>query len=429
MKSFNFTWLFSSVLLISACAPEGSGTALGNVTQNPVYVVLSDDLGDFREDFNAADDKIRLVFISGPSCGICLRGMDDLNRSIVASVQQDPRIHTFVVQVPALDAEEGHAADAVKLMLGPRVSHYWDPGGRTGLLFQESLQIPLYAWDVWMIFEPGPRWESDIPPPPAFWQHQLGPLPEETRLDAEEFAAEVRARLAALPAVAMSEDIPLSDETGEELLRVEQPRGFMISQNHASRGGYKKIKALRAVHFQGETRAGDRVYELNVETRRPFHYRRELSNGAHRSVVSWDGVNLTFEGAPPVLPERLLRDSLPSFDFDGWMTDWKDKGHEVWRLGMKQDTDRLPWVMEAELANGRNWLLHVDSHTGDIYRHILLDDQGEEILSLEFDDFREVKGFRLAHEVRYFDSGNWLATDRYRDIEIELMDDGELARR
>ena len=178
-------------VLLHACGPDkdmpidDAGTL--------AYVTLDAELTQFRVDFNDMSDKVRLVFISGPSCGICLRGLDDLNRAIVASIQDDPRVHTMVLHVPTLGAEEKHAAASVPLMYGPRVSHYWDPTGHSGQEFQEALGIDFYAWDVWMIYPPGAGWQDAQPPPaPDYWEHQLGPLPEETKLDAGRFAGRVR---------------------------------------------------------------------------------------------------------------------------------------------------------------------------------------------------------------------------------------------
>ena len=149
------------------------------------YFTLEEGLARLKADFNAADEKLRLVFVSGPSCGICLRGLDDLNRSIVESLQSDPRVRTFVIHVPTLGAEEKHVRAAIPLMTGPGVSHYWDKEGNSGLKFQHTLDIPMYAWDVWMIYAPGQVWEADsAPPAPVFWQHQLPGLPKEKRLDA-----------------------------------------------------------------------------------------------------------------------------------------------------------------------------------------------------------------------------------------------------
>ena len=113
---------FVLTLLLAACAQEAP-TPTTNVAGKPAYITLNEDLSQLKADFNAMTDKVRLVFISGPSCGICLRGMDDLNEAIVASLQNDPRIHTFVLYVPTLGAKEKHVAAAVPLMQGPRINH------------------------------------------------------------------------------------------------------------------------------------------------------------------------------------------------------------------------------------------------------------------------------------------------------------------
>jgi len=38
-------------------------------------VVLGEDLRQLKDDFNANRGRVRLLFLSGPTCGICLRGM------------------------------------------------------------------------------------------------------------------------------------------------------------------------------------------------------------------------------------------------------------------------------------------------------------------------------------------------------------------
>ena len=93
-------------------------------------------------------DMVRLVFISGPSCVICLRGMDDLNRALVASIQEDPRIHTLVLQVPALGAQEKHAAAAIPLMPGPHA-----PNTSTAMVV-----LAFFADDLqWLLIDPTPE--------------------------------------------------------------------------------------------------------------------------------------------------------------------------------------------------------------------------------------------------------------------------------
>lgn len=404
--------------LVVACSPEVPVSTAG-LEALSAYVTLDKDLMQFKADFNAASDKVRLVFISGPSCGICLRGMDDLNQSIVASLQNDPRVHTFVVYVPTLGAEEKHVQAAIPLMTGLRVSHYWDEEGNSGLDFQKALDISMYAWDVWMIYAPGQVWKVDSTPPmPVFWQHQLPGLPTEQRLDTEKFAAVVKEKLVGVTEVA--DDLPLSmAETNEAVLMpVAQPRGVMIQHNHESRGGYQQLKSISAIRYEGWMDMNGESYPLTVETQRPDHYQRTVRDGDELSVISRDGLGVMQDGSQLGLPTAFTKDWLASWEFDGWMTDWKKKGHQVWRLGMKKSGDRLPWIMEVELSNGQVWNIYVDSHTGDAFRQVMIGSQGEELLILEFDDYRDVDGFRLPHQARYFKGDRLLATDHFERVTV-----------
>ena len=414
MKMISLRSFAAICVLVAACTPDVPAPVVRSS-----YVSLDEELTQFKEHFNAMSDKLRLVFISGPSCGICLRGMDDLNESIVASIQNDPRVHTLVLYVPALGANEEHARAAVSLLPGPRVSHYWDGSGNSGLEFQKTLGIPMYAWDIWMIYEPGAQWEeASVPPHPAFWHHQLPSLPKDQKLDAEEFAAAVVERLSAMPPAAVSSSSAAASESEPGLLKVAQPTSFILRQHHRSRGGYRKLKTIVSIRYQGETQVGDQTYALTIDTSRPHHYRRTTADGRSSGTVSREGEKVQADGSLMSLPSEFMDEFLASYDFDGWMTEWKDKGNKLRRLGMQKLDDRLPWIVEAELANGRTWHIYVDSHTGDVFRQALIDADGQESLVVEFDAFDDVQGYRLPAEVRYYSGETLLATDRFDSITV-----------
>lgn len=92
-----------------------------------------------------------------------------------------------MVWTPELGAEETHVSGASRLIDDARVTHYWDPGQLAGSAFQDLLGTPAPAWDVWMLFGPDANW-GDRAPPPDWWEHQLGGLPSERRLDFDRFA-------------------------------------------------------------------------------------------------------------------------------------------------------------------------------------------------------------------------------------------------
>lgn len=114
---------------------------------------------------------------------------------------QRPDVAVYVVWSPQLGAAERHVPDATTLIPEPRVRHYWDPEALVGTLYMPvlgKLLGPAYreladsgeaAWDVFLLFDGEARWDGVEPPAPIWWEHQLGLLPSDLRLDAERFAA------------------------------------------------------------------------------------------------------------------------------------------------------------------------------------------------------------------------------------------------
>ena len=116
-------------------------------------------------------------------------------------------LSVFVVSSTQLGAKEKDIVNAIQLMDGPRVRHYWDGDRRVGSAVSpliDGLDIP--AWDVWMLYKPGAVWRGDVPAP-AWWEHQLSWLRghEERFLDAERFA-EKAASMAAAARLGSGED-------------------------------------------------------------------------------------------------------------------------------------------------------------------------------------------------------------------------------
>ena len=92
--------IFVAGSFLVACN-QGDVPATAHVTtEKQSYIVMDDTLQQLKDDFSANEGKVRLVFISGPTCGICLRGMADLNDEFIAAAQGDDRLHTYVVLSP-----------------------------------------------------------------------------------------------------------------------------------------------------------------------------------------------------------------------------------------------------------------------------------------------------------------------------------------
>lgn len=168
-------WLATVVLGLSLFGPMALAPAsiVGpQQAKAQSYVVMGADLAALRRDFNAKTGSVRLLFIVGPTCAICLLGMDDINKELLAA-NTNPRLHTFVIHVPALGAKEKDVAPAMRLITGKNVTHYWEESGIIGHLYKKVLGINSYVWDQWMIYGPDAKWQVKAPPKPYHDVHIL----------------------------------------------------------------------------------------------------------------------------------------------------------------------------------------------------------------------------------------------------------------
>ena len=381
-------------------------------------VLLEEDLQQLKQDFNSNQGKVRLLFVSGPTCGICLRGMADLNDEFLATSQNDERLVTFVVHVPTLGAKQNHAVDSIPLLDGPRIHHYWEETGIIGQHYTEVMGVDMYVWDFWAIYGPESRWHGVLPPPPDYFEHQLGVtsrtfrgFPKERVLNAQRFAAETRKHLDGIEAGQFaSAGVPVSRETeqladGTFIPRVAQPRNVAVRQHIMGRGGYKNLKRIQAIKQRGRLEANGRSYDLVTHATRPNHLQRNVIGPSNDD-----------RGLPVDLERKLLN----TFEFDGLFVEWPEKGHEVSMSGMLKIGDVLAGRLRLAQNNGPQWHLYVDSHTGALVRAELLDADGAVEYVMRRSDFRETSGFMFSHRIEYLDrNGRTLGIETIDEIGIE----------
>ena len=193
--------LKSLVLLVTGAAVGLTPLAASSTElEHKPYVVLDTSLSQLRADFNANAGKVRLLYIVGPTCGICLRAMSDLQEALYSRKLADPRMVTFVVYVPTLGAREKNVVPASQLISNAQTTFYWENTGIIGRLMQRALGANVYIWDFYAIYGPRAVCSNDQPPAPDFYQHQVQGLPPEKRLDASVFATQVDEFLAQVSA-------------------------------------------------------------------------------------------------------------------------------------------------------------------------------------------------------------------------------------
>lgn len=186
---------------LTACsAPDAPAASTAKVT------VLDANASQLRADFNAAKGSVRLLLLVDPACSVCLRGLDDVNDALLKQVH-DPRLQTFVVHEPVTGGELKDVVPASALLENANVRHYWDPAGAFGKQVTKSLDLmhrgePVFAWDVWMVYDGDTVLPANGVVEPNLFMHQLPKLrgePGRPMLDGDKFAATARELLKQLP--------------------------------------------------------------------------------------------------------------------------------------------------------------------------------------------------------------------------------------
>ena len=150
--------------LVAGCQPSGPDqphTTLGATTEA------------LRSAFNADSMSVRVLMLVSPTCGVCLRGAADLQKSLLAA-QPDPRLRTYVVWVPMLNGQEKDVPVATRFVPDERARHFWDGEGQLMRAYTQTFSLSEPAWDLYLLYAPGTTWDDELPPMPYFWMHQLG---------------------------------------------------------------------------------------------------------------------------------------------------------------------------------------------------------------------------------------------------------------
>ena len=419
-----------AVTLLACSESPEPAPAEAEAVQDAPYEVIGDDLQGLKDAFNANEGRVRLLFLSGPTCGICLRGMADLNDEFLAERQNDDRLVTFVVHVPTMGAKEQHVIETIPLLQGPRIHHYWEDSGIIGQHFSETMGVSMYVWDFWAIYGPDARWEGTLPPKPWYYEHQLGGsggFPQELRLDAKRFARKTMAVLKTVDVSRFTNQPMPSQKTsgsnadGTEISVVGQPRNVAVAQHIRGRGGYANLKRVQSMISTGRIETPFQSFELTVSKSRPNVIQRDLVLiDTSRAVESGKTSSASKAAANRRSLSALEVTLLDIFEFDGLFVEWPGKGHEVEMLGMRKIDDILTWKLALRQSGGPEWTLYVDSHSGDLVRMEMLD-EGEVALTISQSDFRDSSGIRFPRRIEYRGAdGVLIATEIIDSIILEV---------
>jgi len=153
--------------------------------------------GALRDWFNQNSGSVRVVSILSPTCPECRSGHGVLKSVFEKSAS--PELKAFLVWLPMKAADDAKQATVQSSSFRDgRLSEGWDQGRAVADLFARRLSLRGAAWDVYLVYDRGVRWEGAEPPAPSFWMHQLqeqAGADQKLCLNPTRFTNEVIARL------------------------------------------------------------------------------------------------------------------------------------------------------------------------------------------------------------------------------------------
>ena len=125
-----------------------------------------------RREFNVSSDKVRIVALLSPTCPGCQSG-----HAVVGQILKrfsSPEVQAILVWEPMRrDDSPVAATQQAEGVRDTRIWQGWNGNKSVGDLFGKSLELHATAWDVYLIYKRGIKWEAPEPPRPTFWMHQL----------------------------------------------------------------------------------------------------------------------------------------------------------------------------------------------------------------------------------------------------------------
>lgn len=151
-------------------------------------------IDQLKEAFNRESQSVRIIAILSPTCSYCQHGQNMLQK--IFNDFSTERLKGFITWTPMLALDDASAANSqATIFQDQRVKQNWDGDHLSGDLFANALNLKRDAWDVYLVYEPGLKWEGATPPQPTFWMHQLKAdtgAPQQLCLNENKFSQQIK---------------------------------------------------------------------------------------------------------------------------------------------------------------------------------------------------------------------------------------------
>lgn len=176
----------------------------------------------------------------------------------------------------------------------------------------------------------------------------------------------------------------------------------LIARHIEARGGMANLKAIQTVRIERTVAATFNDIDVVIYKKRPNFYRSEQKpeGSPHVTVrgfeaTAWETANgrtTVREGAGPVEQREV------DGDFDGFLVDYRDKGHTVALEGRQRAGASEAWKLKVTMRSGAVRYVYLDPETYLERRHeatIELAPNRRVPTTITFGDWREIGGVKF----------------------------------
>jgi hypothetical protein len=176
----------------------------------------------------------------------------------------------------------------------------------------------------------------------------------------------------------------------------------LIARHVEARGGLARLKAIETIRIERTVAATFNDIEVVICKKRPNLYRSEQKPEGGRSQtvrgfsdVAWETANgktIVRAGAGPVEQREV------DADFDGFLVDYRDKGHTVALEGRVRVGSAEAWKLKVTLKSGAVRNVYLDAETLLDRRHettIEIAPDRRVATTITFGDWREIGGVKF----------------------------------
>lgn len=184
---------FLAILLIMGMVVLGAAMIAPPSTEVRVLDAKAEPL---RSTFDADRGKVRAILYVSPTCGGCLRQADEIQKEVLAAID-DPDLAVYVVWAPRNGAQEEHVERVAGLVDDPRATQYWDGHGAVADPVDAMLELTGPCAGIAMLYGPAATWSAAGPPEPELWEdaHDFEFQRAAEQFDAERFTGRIRKML------------------------------------------------------------------------------------------------------------------------------------------------------------------------------------------------------------------------------------------